>query len=282
MFFANWQLYEEVQILKRYFTLVHSSVHTLSSQLAGFADSLLLQVHRFDSEQLYRRGRESSFGTSGYRESGEELSRSFGVLLFKQSADLGHADAQYTYGASLWFGQSCLKDEELGVQYLRMSADANNSFAEILYGVALLEGRGIAMNPPLGREYVERAVNVGNAFAQGMMAQWKESGSGVAKDARGAFALYRMSAEQGNAVGQMGYGLALIFRLAGVHDPVAGANLVKRAADRGYTKAMFFYGKCLEEGHGVPPNRRLAAKFYFLAAVANDPTAQEAYERCRR
>jgi TPR repeat protein len=45
---------------------------------------------------------------------------------------------------------------------------------------------------------------------------------------------------------------------------------------------MFFYGKCLEEGHGVHRNRRQAAKFYFQAMGKKYPKAKEAYERCRR
>jgi hypothetical protein len=49
----------------------------------------------FESEQLYRRGCEYFYGTNGYGERGEDLSKTLRLSLLRSSADLGHADAQY-------------------------------------------------------------------------------------------------------------------------------------------------------------------------------------------
>jgi hypothetical protein len=51
-----------------------------------------------EAEQLYRRGCEYFFGTNGYGERGEGLSRTLGLFELKKSADLGHVDAKYQIG----------------------------------------------------------------------------------------------------------------------------------------------------------------------------------------
>ncbi|KAH0501843.1 Death ligand signal enhancer, partial [Microtus ochrogaster] len=54
----------------------------------------------------------------------------------------------------------------------------------------------------------------------------------------------------------------------------------QRAADRGYSKAQYNVGLCLEHGRGTPRDLGKAILFYHLAAIQGHSLAQYRYARC--
>jgi hypothetical protein len=92
----------------------------------------------FDGEQAYRRGCECLYEANTFGPRGEEMARTLGLSLFKQSAELGNSDGQYRYGRCLLYGDGCEKDTISGVEYLKELAEQGNSWAEAEYGKCLL------------------------------------------------------------------------------------------------------------------------------------------------
>jgi TPR repeat protein len=74
-----------------------------------------VQAKVFQSESEYCRGCESLFGTNGSSFQGEDLSKALGLSQLKSSADCGHADTQFRYGAYLLEGREYVKDLSLAV-----------------------------------------------------------------------------------------------------------------------------------------------------------------------
>ncbi|EDL76436.1 SEL1 domain containing protein RGD735029, isoform CRA_d [Rattus norvegicus] len=63
-------------------------------------------------------------------------------------------------------------------------------------------------------------------------------------------------------------------------DYTAAFSYFQKAADRGYSKAQYNVGLCLEHGRGTPRDLSKAVLFYHLAAVQGHSLAQYRYARC--
>lgn len=63
-------------------------------------------------------------------------------------------------------------------------------------------------------------------------------------------------------------------------DYTAAFSYFQKAADRGYSKAQYNVGLCLEHGRGTPRDLSKAILFYHLAAVQGHSLAQYRYARC--
>jgi TPR repeat protein len=252
----------------------------LEREVTRLSTALSLTESRIEGEQQYRRGCEYLYGTNGYGYRGERLSETYGFSLLKQSADLGHSDAQYRIGKCLLDGENCVKDEREGARYVRLSAEAGNSFGQNAFGICLRDGEGVAKDEVRGFELIKRSAAAGNALGQNSLGTSLEDGIGTAKDLRGAIEHYKRSMEQGNSVGQNNYGRCLVNGIGTVANPSEGAAIVKRAADQGNPVAQYNYASYLEEGTGVVQDRAAAAEYYRLAMEGGDSEAKAEYERC--
>ncbi|XP_038185917.1 death ligand signal enhancer isoform X1 [Arvicola amphibius] len=79
--------------------------------------------------------------------------------------------------------------------------------------------------------------------------------------------------------------VAIAFNLLGTENMKAGHHTegfsyFQRAADRGYSKAQYNVGLCLEHGRGTPRDLGKAVLFYHLAAIQGHSLAQYRYARC--
>ncbi|GAB1301661.1 DAP3-binding cell death enhancer 1 [Apodemus speciosus] len=63
-------------------------------------------------------------------------------------------------------------------------------------------------------------------------------------------------------------------------DYTAAFSYFQKAAERGYSKAQYNVGLCLEHGRGTPRDLSKAILFYHLAAVQGHSLAQYRYARC--
>ncbi|XP_051019111.1 death ligand signal enhancer [Acomys russatus] len=63
-------------------------------------------------------------------------------------------------------------------------------------------------------------------------------------------------------------------------DYMAAFSYFQKAADRGYSKAQYNVGLCLEHGRGTPRDLSKAILFYHLAAIQGHSLAQYRYARC--
>lgn len=79
--------------------------------------------------------------------------------------------------------------------------------------------------------------------------------------------------------------VAIAFNFLGTENMKTGDNTAafsyfQKAADRGYSKAQYNVGLCLEYGRGTPRDLSKAILFYNLAAIQGHSLAQYRYARC--
>jgi TPR repeat protein len=264
------------------FIVLQQSVSNLTSEYIRISHSFSAQIRRFSNEQLYRRGCECLYGTNGFGESGEHLTRVLGLSWLKNASDLGHTDAQYQYGKSRLMGLSCVLDTSEAVKYLRMSIDGGSTYAQIIYAMCLMNGTGVARNVSLAYELATEAAEARNAIAEAVLASWFNEGTATPKNPEQAYLLASRSAEQGNVLGINILGFCLLNGLGVDADPVRGAILIKQAADVGVANALFNYGVLLLRGKGVTRNRKRAAQYLKKAMEKDFPGAKQAYEMLRQ
>jgi TPR repeat protein len=225
-------------------------VSRLSMLCKDFDRRLSKQNEVFESEQCYRRGSDYFYGTNGYGEGGEEISRTLGLSLLKSSADAGHSDAQYRYGRCLLLGKSCVRDVVAAVRYLKQSADSHNSYAECQYGECLQTGSGVVEDERRGTEYIKRSADRGNALGQSSFGRCLQRGIGVKKNVVRAVEYYKLSADQGNADAQNSFGVCLQNGSGIEKDLVRGAEYYKLSADQGNAVGQTGYVLFLEHEIG--------------------------------
>jgi TPR repeat protein len=99
----------------------------------------------------------------------------------------------------------------------------------------------IKKHQEITRDFVEMVSSLisfameGDADAQACCGKCFLKGVGVGKSIRVAYGYYKLSADQGNAAGQLGYGLCLMY-IGG--DPLKAIRYFKLSADQNFAEAQ--------------------------------------------
>ena len=113
----------------------------------------------------------------------------------------------------------------------------------------------------------------GNALAQSHLGRMFEKGQGVPQDYKEAVRLYRLSAEQGDATAQ--YNLGVMYKNGqGVpQDYKEAVRLYRLSAEQENAKAQFYLGAMYETGQGVLQDYALAHMWFNLSGSNGNKNA---------
>jgi len=118
--------------------------------------------------------------------------------------------------------------------WVQQLADNGDAGAQLQLGLAYREGRyGLTPDPRASLHWLSAAGRAGNAYAADLVGNAYATGQGVSSDTRQALHWWQKGAAAGNADAQMHLGESLL--AAGDRD--AGTDWLRRAADRGNTRA---------------------------------------------
>lgn len=84
---------------------------------------------------------------------------------YKRAADLGHVQAQCSYGKCLYTGNGTAKDPAEAFRYFKMAADGNSDIARYNLGVMYLKGVYVPKDIEKAREYFSLAAAAGHEEA---------------------------------------------------------------------------------------------------------------------
>jgi TPR repeat protein len=163
------------------------------------------------------------------------------------------------------------------------------------------------LKPPL--HYLDLAVKQGYALAQ-----WMRGLEHILNnELQAAVSLFKQSADQGKAFGELSYGICLLFGYGTERDEGKGVEYLTRIKKHEWPFALFFaglvlhsadlhpntateyfefaakkeihvaqayYAWALENGFGVEKNRKRAAEFYKKAVAAGYGLARDGLRRC--
>lgn len=124
------------------------------------------------------------------------------------------------------------------------SAEQNDSFGLFLYGYALLKQFSGIKQLELAIKSFQKSADLGNPFGMAWLGKTFEKGYNGAKSPIRAMHFYQKSADLNNSVGICNLGLAFLFNIAGTFptNAIFAEKYLKKSADNGYAKGMFYYG----------------------------------------
>jgi len=100
----------------------------------------------------------------------------------------------------------------------------------------------------------------------------------IAKDPVGTVAMYRKSADLGDAESQCNLGRCYALGLGLPKDETAAAQLWHKAADQGNARGQYNLGSAYQRGAGVPKDDVMAYMWWSLAAVSGDDDGRKSVE----
>jgi TPR repeat protein len=172
------------------------------------------------------------------------------------------------------------------LEALEIRLDAEQHYrrgAEYFYGTNGYGHRGADLSQRLGLAEMKAAANLGHADAQYVCGRVLREGPGRGYEDRAESTRYmKLSADQGNCYGEMGYGRALHFGY-GVQKNIDQAFVYyERAAARGNARGQNGCGYCFEEGQGVRKDHARAVTYYRQGAEQGNAGAMNNYGCCLR
>ncbi|OKY98565.1 MAG: hypothetical protein BHV67_05455 [Bacteroidales bacterium 43_36] len=206
-------------------------------------------------------------------------------------AKKGDAVAQNEVGGWYYRGRHVKQNYEEALQWWAKSAKQGNNAAIGNMGLCYQMGRGVAAdslkasklyirsikdgNHDLLQQHIALA-DKGNIFSNMLVAYCWQHGIGVDKDTAKAIPYLTAAAEKGCVIAQRD--LALVF-LNGKNAKDA-ACWFKKGADNDEISCIFYYGKLLSEGVGVPQNKKEGANYLLKAADYGFPQAMYYVGNC--
>jgi TPR repeat protein len=193
---------------------------------------------------------------------------------FRKAAEAGYDPALVDVGWHAERGRGTAKNEVQAVAWYRKAAEASVPSGMRNLAVMYRDGRGgLEKDDAQALVWLRKAADAGFASVLYDIGWHYETGRGVPKDDAQAVVWYRKAAEAAVPIGM--YGLARMYRdgKGGLsRDDVQALGLILKAADAGYTPALYEVGWHHEMGRGVPKDDAQAVVWYRKAAEAAVPS----------
>lgn len=133
---------------------------------------------------------------------------------------------------------------------------------------------GIIRNQKKCVKILKRAVELGCVEAMVFLGYLYDTGRGGKVDKKKAMQLYRIASDKGSVQGRYNFGMML--REDERHEEAF--TLLKAAADRGHTHAMYTTGKCYVHEEGVARDLDEAKRWFARAAANGDEESSAVFE----
>lgn len=215
------------------------------------------------------------------------LKASIDALIAKEKADPNDAKSLYELGARCWNGDGVGHDPFTAVELYRRAAEMGYAEAQYTYGMAYLktlhEILPRAAAKAEGVKWLRKAADQGHEKAQLALAKCYATGEGVKKDEAEAFKIYRKAADAGSA--EALYELHDFYNLGwggGTVDKAKAAEALRKSAEMGYVEAQRSLGLLSQHAYnGQAIDLAEAVKWYRLAAAQGDSSSKAYLEHLK-
>lgn len=138
---------------------------------------------------------------------------------------------------------------------------------------------GKAQDYAAAAELWRKSADQGDASGQLYIGMCYEQGLGVNQNSEEAFRWYKKSAEQGNVTAQHNLGCCYVNGEGVEKDDYEAVKWFRKAAEQGDDKAQSNLGWCYENGHGVPIDIEEAKKWYRKSAAQGNENAKNSLKK---
>lgn len=231
----------------------------------------------------------------GWYYRGRHVKQNYEVALqwWAKSAKQGNTEAIGNMGLCYYTGNGIAPDSLKASQLFRRSikdgnktllnqnlelAKKGNIFSNMLIASCYLNGAGVPKDPAKAVPFLTAAAEKNSVLAQRDLALLLLNG----KNAKDAAKWFKKGADNQDLTCIFYYGKQLIEGLGVPVDKKEGANYMLKAAEAGFPQAMFYLGNCYMNGDGLTKNADQAVKWYKLASGAGVANAQWQLAQCYR
>ena len=215
------------------------------------------------------------------------LKASIDALIAKEKADPNDAKSLYELAVRCWNGDGVEMNLFAAVDLYQRAAEMGYAEAQYTYGMAYLktlhEILPRAAAKAEGVKWLQKAAEQGHEKAQLALAKCYATGEGVKKDEVEAFKIYRKAADAGSA--EALYELHVFYNLGwggGTVDKTKAAEALRKSAEMGYVEAQRSLGLHSQHAYnGQAIDLAEAVKWYRLAAAQGDSSSKAYLEHLK-
>ena len=215
------------------------------------------------------------------------LKASIDALIAKEKADPNDAKSLYELAVRCWNGDGVEMNLFAAVDLYQRAAEMGYAEAQYTYGMAYLktlhEILPRAAAKAEGVKWLQKAAEQGHEKAQLALAKCYATGEGVKKDEVEAFKIYRKAADAGSA--EALYELHDFYNLGwsgGTVDKTKAAEALRKSAEMGYVEAQRSLGLHSQHAYnGQAIDLAEAVKWYRLAAAQGDSSSKAYLEHLK-
>ena len=197
----------------------------------------------------------------------------------KLAAAQGHMQSQVMLGFMYKTGQGVTRNASESVHWYQMAADKGDVDACYQVGMAHEQGAGVAQDFSLAAKWLAKAAGQDHAPAQYALGELYHRGQGVQQDEAQAFSWYEKGARQGYFSAQYALGQAYLLGQGTKAEPEEAAKWFTIAAEQGDSDAQRQLADLYRGGQGLPKQYTRALQWYTKAAEQGDAQAQFALGR---
>ena len=172
----------------------------------------------------------------------------------RNSAEQGHAPAQYLLGLKYYSGVETKQDFKLAFDWMKKSAEQGYALAQRALAGMYYNGVGTERDFELAFDWIKKSAEQGHALAQHLLAKMYDYVQGAKRDIDSVLYWYKKSAEQGYVLAQ--YILALRY--------YSGVD-----TKQDFRLAFYWYKKSAEQGY-APAQHLLANMYHYGVEVDKD------------
>lgn len=132
------------------------------------------------------------------RKNDKEGKKSEAFQLYKEAAEMGDADSQFSVGDAYEEGEGVEKNMSEAIRWYDMAAKQGDYLSQFALGTNYYSGDGIAKNPAESINWGLKSANQGFKGAQYFIGMMYQNGEGVAKDKDEAMLWFMKAAGQGH------------------------------------------------------------------------------------
>jgi serine/threonine protein kinase/TPR repeat protein len=201
------------------------------------------------------------------------------LALFRASAEKGVAPAMVEVGLMYLHGESVAQDAREAEKWFTKASDANDPSGTLILAECYLAGRSVKQDIQKAVQLLKDASEHHSGDAKNVLGKMYLFGlEGFPVNRVAALELFREARELNCGEAFYNVGVLNLASRTPFMNPGRAASLFRRGAELGNALCMFYYGKCLEEGVGVPASGAEAAQW---CAKAADSLRKEADEGSR-
>ncbi|MFV1992970.1 MAG: tetratricopeptide repeat protein [Acidiferrobacterales bacterium] len=160
------------------------------------------------------------------------------AIIWREIAELGHANAQYELASMMLNGNVLKRDITTALELFKRAANQGHNKAQYNMGVAFAKGIGVQQNTGEAVVWWRTSALNGNTDAQFNLGLMYSNGYGVSKDMVVAAQWWQQAATQGDAAAQFNLGMLYASGEGVGQSWKIAINLWKRSAEQGFSHAV--------------------------------------------